>query len=134
MKKILTLLTLAVFSFGLAAFDAEAKRFGGGKSIGKQREAISPQAAPKPGQAPRCSRLRPPRRKQMDGPLAGLAAGGLLAALFMGGAFEGINMMDVLMLAALMAAIFFVVRMLRRPRQEQCGASDAIFRYWSNWQ
>jgi predicted lipid-binding transport protein (Tim44 family) len=47
-----------------------------------------------------------------------LAAGGLLAALFMGGAFEGIKMMDVLMLAALMAAIFFVVRMLRRPRQE----------------
>ena len=53
------------------------------------------------------------------GPLAGLAAGGLLAALFMGGAFEGINMMDVLMLAALMAAVFFVVRMLRKPRQEQ---------------
>ena len=36
----------------------------------------------------------------------------------MGGAFEGINMMDVLMLAALMAAGFFVVRMLRKPRQE----------------
>ena len=35
MKKILTLLTLAILSFGLAAFDAEAKRFGGGKSIGK---------------------------------------------------------------------------------------------------
>ena len=27
-------------------------------------------------------------------------------------------MMDVLMLAALMAAVFFVVRMMRRPRQE----------------
>ena len=52
MKKIFTLLTLAILSFGLAAFDAEAKRFGGGKSIGKQREAISPQAAPKSAQAP----------------------------------------------------------------------------------
>jgi predicted lipid-binding transport protein (Tim44 family) len=118
MKKILTLLTLAILSFGLAAFDAEAKRFGGGKSIGKQREAVSPQAAPKPGQAPSAAPAAAGGNKWM-GPLAGLAAGGLLAALFMGGAFEGINMMDVLMLAALMAAVFFVVRMLRKPRQEQ---------------
>ena len=118
MKKILTLFTLAILSFGLAAFDAEARRFGGGKSIGKQREAVSPQAAPKPAQAPSAAPAAAGGSKWM-GPLAGLAAGGLLAALFMGGAFEGINMMDVLMLAALMAAVFFVVRMMRRPRQEQ---------------
>lgn len=120
MKKILTLFTLAIFSFGLAAFDAEAKRFGGGKSIGKQREAVSPQAAPK---SPQGSSAAPAATaaggSKWMGPLAGLAAGGLLAALFMGGAFEGINMMDVLMLAALMAAVFFVMRMLRKPRQEQ---------------
>ena len=66
MKKLFTLLTLAVFSFGLAAFDAEAKRFGGGKSIGKQREAISPQAAPKSGQAPAAA-AGSRRGKQMDG-------------------------------------------------------------------
>ncbi|ARO88611.1 transporter [Nitrosospira lacus] len=118
MKKILTLLTLAILSFGLAAFDAEARRFGGGKSIGKQREAVSPQAAPKPGQAPTAAPAAAAGGNKWMGPLAGLAAGGLLAALFMGGAFEGINMMDVLMLAALMAAVFFVVRMLRKPRQE----------------
>jgi predicted lipid-binding transport protein (Tim44 family) len=118
MKKLFTLLTLAVFSFGLATFDAEAKRFGGGNSIGKQRQAISPQAAPKPGQAPAAAAPAAAGGSKWMGPLAGLAAGGLLAALFMGGAFEGINMMDVLMLAALMAAIFFVIRMLRRPRQE----------------
>lgn len=122
MKKILTLLTLAILSFGLAAFDAEARRFGGGKSIGKQREAISPQAAPKPAQGAATAPASPAAGgSKWMGPLAGLAAGGLLAALFMGGAFEGINMMDVLMLAALMAAIFFVVRMLRKPRQEQAG-------------
>jgi predicted lipid-binding transport protein (Tim44 family) len=119
MKKILTLFTLAIFSFGLAAFDAEAKRFGGGQSIGKQRESISPQSAPKQAQAPSAAPApAAPAGSKWMGPLAGLAAGGLLAALFMGGAFEGIKMMDVLMLAALMAAIFFVVRMLRRPRQE----------------
>jgi predicted lipid-binding transport protein (Tim44 family) len=120
MKKIFTLFTLAMLSFGLAAFDVEAKRFGGGKSIGKQREAVSPQAAPKSAQPPAAAPASGAAGgSKWMGPLAGLAAGGLLAALFMGGAFEGINMMDVLMLAALMAAIFFVVRMLRRPRQEQ---------------
>ena len=118
MKKILTLLTLAILSFGLAAFDAEARRFGGGKSIGKQREAISPQTPPKSAQTPAAAGAPAAAGNRWMGPLAGLAAGGLLAALFMGGAFEGINMMDVLMLAALMAAVFFVVRMLRKPRQE----------------
>ena len=116
MKRTLTLLTLAVFSLGLASFDAEARRFGGGKSIGKQREAMSQQAAPKP--APAATPGQAAAGSKWMGPLAGLAAGGLLAALFMGGAFEGINMMDILMLAALMGAIFFVVRMLRRPRQD----------------
>ena len=67
MKKLFTLLTLAVFSFGLVAFDAEAKRFGGGKSVGKQREAISPQAAPKSGQAPAAARTGSRWWKQMDG-------------------------------------------------------------------
>jgi predicted lipid-binding transport protein (Tim44 family) len=120
MKKILTLFTLAIFSFGLATFDAEAKRFGGGQSVGTQRQSIGPQGAPKSAQAPSAaSTPAAAGGNRWLGPLAGLAAGGLLAALFMGGAFEGINMMDVLMLAALMAAIFFVVRMMRKPRQEQ---------------
>ena len=120
MKKLLTLFTLAIFSFGLAAFDAEAKRFGGGQSVGKQRESLSPQAAPKPAQTPSAAPAPAAAGgNKWLGPLAGLAAGGLLAALFMGGAFEGIKMMDVLMLAGLMAAVFFVVRMMRRPRQEQ---------------
>lgn len=130
MKKILTLLTLAILSFGLAAFDAEAKRFGGGKSMGKQREAVSPQAAskPAPGPTPASASTAAGGSKWM-GPLAGLAAGGLLAALFMGGAFEGIKMMDVLMLAALMAAVFFVVRMLRKPRPEQSAQSARPMQY-----
>ncbi len=119
MNKILTLLTLAVLSFGLVAFDAEAKRFGGGKSIGQQRQSISPQAAPKSPTAAAPAAAAAAGGSKWAGPLAGLAAGGLLAALFMGGAFEGINMMDVLMLAALMAAVFFVVRMMRKSRQEQ---------------
>lgn len=120
MKKFVTLLIVAMTCFGLAAFDAEAKqRFGGGKSVGKQREAISQQqAAPKPpAQAPAPASAQPAGGSKWLGPLAGLAAGGLLAALFLGGAFEGIKFLDVLMLALLIGAAFFIFRMLRRPAE-----------------
>lgn len=117
MKKLLTLFAaILMVGFGLASpDDAEARRFGGGRNLGMQRQ-MNPQAAPRPAQKPAAA----PAPQQAGGskwmgPLAGLAAGGLLAALFMGGAFEGINMMDVLMLAALMGAVFLIVRMLRKP-------------------
>lgn len=117
MKKIFTLLTIAIFSSGLAAFDAEAKRLGGGKSFGKQRQSLNQQAAPRPASPPAAAPAAAGGSK-WAGPLAGLAAGGLLAALFMGGAFEGINMMDILMLAVLIGVVFFVIRMMRKPRTE----------------
>ncbi|CAE6518827.1 MAG TPA: Tim44 domain-containing protein [Nitrosomonas nitrosa] len=130
MKKILTLLTLAMFTFTLLPFDAEARRMGGGKSIGKQRDSINQQAAPKPAQsqsatsnstAAPASAAAAGGASKWGGALAGLAAGGLLAALFMGGAFEGINMADILMLVVLAAVIFFIIRMLRRPRTDQAS-------------
>lgn len=118
MKNTLTLLTLAIFSFGLIAFDAEAKRMGGGKNLGTQRQSINQQqAAPnKPQQAPAATPAAPSTGSKWGGALAGLAAGGLLAALFMGGAFENINMMDMLIMALLIGGIFFVIRMLRKPK------------------
>ena len=127
MKKILTLLTLVMFTFTLLPFDAEARRMGGGKSIGKQRDSINQQAAPRPTQsqsaaaAPASGAAAAGGASKWGGALAGLAAGGLLAALFMGGAFEGINMADILMLIVLAAVIFFIIRMLRKPRAEQAS-------------
>lgn len=118
MKNTFIFLTLAIFSFGLIAFDAEAKRMGGGKSFGKQRHTLNQQAAPRPTQPP-ASSPTPAGGSKWGGALAGLAAGGLLAALFMGGAFEGINMMDIIMLALLVGAVFFVIRMMRKPRTEE---------------
>jgi len=124
--RILAFLTLALFTFSLMAFDAEARRLGGGKSFGKQRDSMNlnkqQQAAPKPQQAAGASTAAAGGAAAAGGskwlgPLAGLAAGGLLAALFMGGAFDGINMMDILVLIALAAGIFFVMRMLRKPAQ-----------------
>lgn len=125
MKKILTYLTLAIFSFGLFAFDAveaeAAKRMGGGKNIGSQRQLINQQqAAPNtPKQSTAAPGATPSAGSKWGGALAGLAAGGLLAALFMGGAFEDINMMDMLVLALLIGAVFFVIRMLRKPKMAE---------------
>lgn len=128
--KILAFLTIALFTFSLMAFDAEARRMGGGKSFGKQRNSLNlnkqQQAAPKQQQAAGASTAAAGGAAAAGGskwlgPLAGLAAGGLLAALFMGGAFDGINMMDILVLIALAAGIFFVMRMLRRPARENAS-------------
>lgn len=116
MRRFLAALLAAVFCLGLDVADADAaRRFGGGKSIGKQRESVTQQAAPRqPVQQPQAPAAAPAGSKWL-GPLAGLATGGLLAALFMGGAFDGIKLMDVMALMLLAAAVFFVVRMLRRP-------------------
>ncbi len=120
MKNTLTFLTLVFLSFGLLAFDAEAKRMGGGKNIGTQRQINQQQAAPNPQHSPTGTPAAAPSTgSKWGGALAGLAAGGLLAALFMGGAFENINMMDILTLVLLIGAVFFLVRMLRKPRTQE---------------
>ncbi len=122
MKQTLTFLTLAIFSFGLLAFDAEAKRMGSGKNIGTQRQSVNQQqATPNPQKSPAAAPAAAAAGggSKWGGALAGLAAGGLLAALFMGGAFENINMMDIVILALLIGAVFFVIRMLRKPGTEE---------------
>jgi predicted lipid-binding transport protein (Tim44 family) len=117
MKKFIALMMVAIFSFGLVIGEASAKRLGGSKSFGKQRESVSQQAAPKtPAAAPAAA---PTGGNKWLGPLAGLAAGGLLASLFMGGAFDGIKMMDILMMLGIAAAVFFVFRALRRNSAPQ---------------
>lgn len=122
MKNTLTFLTLAFLSFGLLTFDAEAKRMGGGKNIGTQRQSQQhqQQAAPGSQQSPAAAPAAAPAAgSKWGGALAGLAAGGLLAALFMGGAFENINMTDIITLLLLAGGVFFIIRMLRKPRTEQ---------------
>jgi len=123
MKNTITLLTLAIFSFGLIAFDAEAKRMGSGKNLGTQRQSVNQQQATpnKPQQSPAAA--TPSTGSKWGGALAGLAAGGLLAALFMGGAFENINMTDIITMLLLMAAVFFIIRMLRKPKAAQSTPS-----------
>lgn len=124
MKKLLTFLTLAFFTISLIAVDAEARRMGGGKSFGKQRQSLNQQSTPNKQQAPAQTPASPAGGgSKWGGALAGLAAGGLLAALFMGGAFEGINMMDIIMLILIAGVILFIIRLMRRPRTEESAQS-----------
>jgi len=110
MKHILISLFAVFLSFGLAVDQAEAKRFGGGKSFGMQRSAPAKQdAAPTPqrqqqGAAPTTA----PKKNSWMGPIAGLAAGLGLAALFSHlGMGEGMANFMMLMLLALAAFMLF---------------------------
>lgn len=126
--------TFLGLTFMMSDAEAASKRLGGGKNTGTQRESIKSQpqatpqqAAPAPGAAaaPRAGAPAPAASgaSRWLGPLAGLAAGGLLAAMFMGGGFDGIKFMDVIMLALLIGAAFFVIRMLMRKSASQTGAA-----------
>ncbi|MBS4096479.1 MAG: TIM44-like domain-containing protein [Sulfuricella sp.] len=135
MKKFLSVFFVALLSFGLSVHDADAKRFGGGGNIGKQRTMSAPQqnnAAPaKPAQAPAATPKPTPAptpapasgMSKWLGPLAGLAAGGLLASMFMGGGLGGLGGLasgigSILMILALVAAAVFIFRMVRKPQPQ----------------
>lgn len=120
--KTLTVLIATFFTLGLFAFDAEARRLGGARSIGTQREAISPQqAAPKaPVQQQQAASSTPAQQPAQQptgaskwlGPLAGLALGAGLAALFLNNGLTGV-LAGLLMIAAIVAAAIFAARLLR---------------------
>ncbi|KON81338.1 Tim44-like domain-containing protein [Azoarcus sp. PA01] len=121
MKRFFLTLFAVVLSVGLTLPDAEAKRLGGGKSFGAQRDATTqapaapmarsadtaPNAAATAGQAA--------KKSSWMGPLAGLAAGLGLAALASHlGMGEGLA--NILMIALLALAAFAVFRLVMRKR------------------
>ena len=97
MLKQISMALFALSIFLVVPSDAEAKRFGGGFSLGKSfktptrktteaapvRPQATPSVAPKPG---------------IGGVMGGLLDGGLLGALLFGGAFEGVQLMDILLI------------------------------------
>jgi predicted lipid-binding transport protein (Tim44 family) len=126
MKRVVIGLCAAVLALGLGfnSTDAEAKRLGGGGSVGMsrntapmQRQYSAPpqqanpaptQAAPTPAPAPQ---PQTSGARRWLGPLAGLAAGiGLAALLSHFGLGEG--MANVLLIMALVFGAIFVFRML----------------------
>ena len=122
MSRLITLFLVALMASMLFVTQAEAKRFGGGKSFGYQRQNISQQAVPKAptAQSPAAPASIPPSAgSRWLGPLAGLAAGGLLASLFMGHGFAGINFFDIALVLGLAALILFAMRAMRRTQPVQ---------------
>lgn len=128
MQRLILAFFAAFLAFALPMHDAEAKRLGGGKSFGMQRQApmkreAAPQQSPSqnqaqnaaPGQSPANAATQPGKRSWM-GPIAGLAAGLGLAALASHLGF-GEELANFLMIALLaMAAIFLVTWLMRRNK------------------
>lgn len=121
----------AILALGLTLVTADAeaaRRIGGGKSTGMQRQATPPAQSPTaaPGAAKAAPAAAPqaqPKRSWM-GPLAGLAAGLGLAALasHLGFGEELASMLMIgLLVVAVMAVIGIVMR--RRAAAQQPGAS-----------
>ena len=124
MKKSLLTLFLALMAVALLTPDAEAKRLGGGRSTGMQRQSVAPKPATPPSGAQQAAPATPtaapapaPKRNWM-GPLAGLAAGIGLAALFSHLGL-GAGMANFVMILLLVLAAFFVLRLIfRRPASD----------------
>jgi predicted lipid-binding transport protein (Tim44 family) len=121
---LVAMLTLFMAGATLLPEPAEAKRFGGGRTLGKQysmpRQAQPPRQATQqnarqaqPGAAAAGQAGRSGASRWL-GPLAGLAAGGLLASLFFGDAFDGFQIMDFLLIALLVFGGVMLFKMLRR--------------------
>lgn len=101
----------------LAASDAEAKRLGGGRSIGTQRSVITPPASTpaKPAQqqaAPGAQQPAPAASglSRWLPMLGGLALGGLLGSMFGGSGFGGVLLLALLAVAAVIAFKAFARR------------------------
>ncbi|MBX8539466.1 Tim44 domain-containing protein [Pseudomonas cichorii] len=102
------------------SLDVNAARFGGGKSMGSAPSHQARQAAPAtPAAAPNAAG-RPAAAasgaSRWLGPLAGIAAGGLLAAMFMGDGFNGLQIFDILIMGLI---AFLIFRFIARRRQQQ---------------
>ena len=145
-------MTLAALTLGLAPSDADAKRLGAGKPAGMQRAAptnATPQnapantaAAPSNAAAPAAAPgVTPPKRNWM-GPLAGLAAGLGIAALFshlgMGAGLGNFVMIALLAVVAVVAVRFIMGRMRggasSGPQLAGAGASAGAGGLAGGWQ
>ncbi|MDY7220231.1 TIM44-like domain-containing protein [Denitrificimonas sp. JX-1] len=132
MQRFLTI-ALALF-IGLSfSIDAEARRggFGGGKSFGsapKHRPAQQQQRQQQqqPAQQNKQTPGAKPAFGGLGGMLMGLAAGGLLASLFMGGAFEGIQFMDILIFGLIGFVIFKLLASRRRQTPQAATSAGPV--------
>lgn len=135
MKTLLSILAVVLtLGFGLGAEDAEAaRRLGGGKSSGMQRQTTTANKAAdaKPAQTPAAPAAAAQSQRSWMGPLAGLAAGLGLAALASHFGF-GQELASMMMIGLVIMAVLVVVGLIMRKRagaQQPLTAGVAGMRY-----
>ena len=116
MKTKFTLIIMLLLSMSMILNTADARRFGGGRSLGKSWSSQS-HSVSKPYNSGRSSILG----GKMKGALMGLVAGGLIGSLLFGGGFNGFQGLDFLLIAGL---AFLVFRLLRARQTAITGASN----------
>ncbi len=138
MKKVFTVILALGIGFGVAAHDAEAKRVGGGSSIGKQRAtpAVQQQAQKTPAQATPAQTAapiagaaaaplaKPSFMQKWGGMIAGIGMGALLGSM-LGSSFAGLGgILNVLLIAA---ALFVAFKFFAARRAASAGNNGMQF-------
>ncbi|MDN3521261.1 Tim44 domain-containing protein [Halomonas ramblicola] len=119
MRHFLIMLVAGLLTLGPALQDAEARRLGGGKTFGTQSRTVQQQpAATQQDSATGNRTAQGGIGSRMPGMLGGMLAGGLLAALFFGGAFDELRLMDILVVAGI---AFLLLRLFARRRPAMAG-------------
>lgn len=112
---------------------AEAKRFGGGQSFGgkfSHNQSLNKGNAAPAQKASPAQQRNAERKQQLAqrggfmGVLGALAVGGLLGALFFGGAFEGVNFMDAVIFGMI---IFLLFKLMTRREQTATAYGNTPF-------
>ncbi|NUT86591.1 Tim44 domain-containing protein [Pseudomonas corrugata] len=129
MKRFLSIAMALCIGLTMAIDANAAKRFGGGKSAGAAPTHQTSQMAPSSAAGPTAATAgaagaagaatKAGGASRWLGPLAGIAAGGLLASMFMGGGFQGMQIFDILILAVIAFLVFRFIAARRRKQQEQ---------------
>jgi predicted lipid-binding transport protein (Tim44 family) len=94
----------------MVATDADARRFGGGRNLGAQRNVTAPPA--KPAQQQQAQGQQ--QGSRWSGILGGLALGGLLGYLF-----GGSGLLGILLIAALAIVAVMALRAFAAPRRQE---------------
>ncbi|MGB8338049.1 MAG: Tim44-like domain-containing protein [Burkholderiales bacterium] len=134
MKKLFGILAATVLAFSLTVADADAKRIGGGGSIGKQSSSPTMQQQKAPAQAapaqtaspaapaamPGMAAAKPSFMQKWGGMIAGIGMGALLGH-FLGSSFAGLG--GILNVLLIVAAIYFAFKFFTGRR---AGAANTM--------
>jgi predicted lipid-binding transport protein (Tim44 family) len=131
MRHFLLTFLIVLFSMSFLLTDAQAKRFGGGRSFGMSRSLSRP--APINSFRPQQANPVSSGMNKWLGPLAGFAMGGLLASLFMGHGI-GTGILTWLMVAGVILILWRLLQnlMLKSVRPAPFQAQNFVSNSYSS--